>query len=312
MANPQFKQETVDPLDIDEYLDFNHGGTFSPSSSASSLSSRANANQTPTINTPRASQMSALKPQPINQNTFTGPRHQYDLHKQTTGLPVGGVASSIAAARQSPFVMNPIVNGFGAMRHPEDVFDFNAMPPATFAAAGDMDMDFDSPVDGLAPSRTGSGAGCGDPPARGGHAEPSPPVRLWPGMHTQQAALAKQQQQQEIMRQQQVKAAAASQQRLANQPAMQRPATAGKATDPLVEERISRLLNQMRHNSHGSSDGGSGSGSHNSRQRKDEEDMDEDELLLASEEGKKLSSKERRQLRNKVSARAFRSRRKGR
>lgn len=39
--------------------------------------------------------------------------------------------------------------------------------------------------------------------------------------------------------------------------------------------------------------------------------MDEDERLLASEEGKKLSSKERRQLRNKVSARAFRSRRKG-
>ena len=35
------------------------------------------------------------------------------------------------------------------------------------------------------------------------------------------------------------------------------------------------------------------------------------ERLLASEEGKKLSSKERRQLRNKVSARAFRSRRKG-
>ncbi|EQK99667.1 ribonuclease Z [Ophiocordyceps sinensis CO18] len=46
------------------------------------------------------------------------------------------------------------------------------------------------------------------------------------------------------------------------------------------------------------------------RARKDEEDMDEDERLLASEEGKKLSSKERRQLRNKVSARAFRSRRK--
>jgi hypothetical protein len=44
--------------------------------------------------------------------------------------------------------------------------------------------------------------------------------------------------------------------------------------------------------------------------RKEEEDMDEDERLLASEEGKKLSSKERRQLRNKVSARAFRSRRK--
>jgi hypothetical protein len=50
---------------------------------------------------------------------------------------------------------------------------------------------------------------------------------------------------------------------------------------------------------------------HIQRMKKDEEEMDEDERLLASDEGKKLSSKERRQLRNKVSARAFRSRRKG-
>ena len=38
---------------------------------------------------------------------------------------------------------------------------------------------------------------------------------------------------------------------------------------------------------------------------------DEDEKILASEEGKKLNPKERRQLRNKVSARNFRVRRKG-
>lgn len=43
---------------------------------------------------------------------------------------------------------------------------------------------------------------------------------------------------------------------------------------------------------------------------RDEMDMDEDTRLLLSEEGKKLSSKERRQLRNKVSARNFRERRK--
>lgn len=41
-----------------------------------------------------------------------------------------------------------------------------------------------------------------------------------------------------------------------------------------------------------------------------EEELDEDTRLLMSEEGKKLSSKERRQLRNKVSARNFRERRK--
>jgi len=39
--------------------------------------------------------------------------------------------------------------------------------------------------------------------------------------------------------------------------------------------------------------------------------MDDDEKLLNSEEGKLLDSKKRRQLRNKVSARHFRSRRKG-
>lgn len=43
---------------------------------------------------------------------------------------------------------------------------------------------------------------------------------------------------------------------------------------------------------------------------RDDMDLDEDSKLLMSEEGKKLSSKERRQLRNKVSARNFRERRK--
>lgn len=43
---------------------------------------------------------------------------------------------------------------------------------------------------------------------------------------------------------------------------------------------------------------------------RDEMTLDEDTRLLMSEEGKKLSSKERRQLRNKVSARNFRERRK--
>lgn len=89
----------------------------------------------------------------------------------------------------------------------------------------------------------------------------------------------------------------------------------GKAPANLVEAKISRLLEQMRNNSNASSvedeDENNHESSQGSRMRKDEDDMDEDERLLASEEGKKLSSKERRQLRNKVSARAFRSRRKG-
>ncbi|KAJ5138202.1 hypothetical protein N7526_004435 [Penicillium atrosanguineum] len=50
---------------------------------------------------------------------------------------------------------------------------------------------------------------------------------------------------------------------------------------------------------------------HMAKPKRDEAGMNEDKRLLASEEGKKLSGKERRQFRNKISARVFRSRRKG-
>ncbi|TQS38576.1 hypothetical protein Golomagni_00915 [Golovinomyces magnicellulatus] len=82
--------------------------------------------------------------------------------------------------------------------------------------------------------------------------------------------------------------------------------------DVIVEENISQLLKSMRQGNIGadeSKDHVASSLFSRSLSKKDEE-MDEDEKLLVSEEGKKLSSKERRQLRNKVSARAFRSRRK--
>ncbi|OLL22517.1 Cyclic AMP-responsive element-binding protein 3-like protein 4, partial [Neolecta irregularis DAH-3] len=45
--------------------------------------------------------------------------------------------------------------------------------------------------------------------------------------------------------------------------------------------------------------------------RPSKKELDDEEVFLNSEEGKKLSSKERRQIRNKVSARNFRVRRKG-
>jgi len=117
-------------------------------------------------------------------------------------------------------------------------------------------------------------------------------------MH-QQAAMAKAQAQAQQQQRQRAQAKQA-----------QRPKSA-QPSDPIVEQKISQLLNSMR-NKASMEDGSQGLPHHNiPRLKKDEEDMDEDERLLASEEGKKLSSKERRQLRNKVSARAFRSRRKG-
>ena len=96
----------------------------------------------------------------------------------------------------------------------------------------------------------------------------------------------------------------------------QKPVSKSKhaAADPVVEEKITQLLNSMRQssvNTEAEDQPVANMMAQVQKMRKEEEDMDEDERLLASEEGKKLSSKERRQLRNKVSARAFRSRRKG-
>ncbi|KAI9655133.1 MAG: hypothetical protein M1821_005616 [Bathelium mastoideum] len=108
------------------------------------------------------------------------------------------------------------------------------------------------------------------------------------------------------------------QQTLQASPVTSRPASQQRFETPInVDDTIHRVLAKIRqdsaHSGNASEDAGSPSGSstpHLSRAKKDEEEMDEDERLLASEEGKKLSSKERRQLRNKVSARAFRHRRK--
>jgi hypothetical protein len=143
--------------------------------------------------------------------------------------------------------------------------------------------------------------------------------RLWPGVHQQAAAIAKAQAQAEQQKQQQIIQQRQRQHQMSlNQQQRQQPRSRGsqQPPDPIVEEKISQLLNSMRRNSvTASSDDGhlNDVQSHGQmpRLRKDEDEMDEDEKLLASEEGKKLSSKERRQLRNKVSARAFRSRRKG-
>lgn len=84
------------------------------------------------------------------------------------------------------------------------------------------------------------------------------------------------------------------------------------APDPATEERIRQILEDVKRKALSTQPSVDEDTSmpQIARLKKEEDDMDEDERLLASEEGKKLSSKERRQLRNKVSARAFRSRRK--
>jgi len=250
-----------------------------------------------------------------SQPALSGPSHQYDLYRQQTGIPQGAVANTLAINAKNTHINQ---YGFGDAYFSsfgnEDLVDFGTAPTPTLT---DIEMEYDSPREPafFYPSEQSNPSDFIDPNAVSsdvpvGVTQSSHVGRLWPGMHQQQAAVAQAQAQQ---KQQQ---AIIQQQRQSTMTAQKPPKSKQVAVDPVVEEKISQLLNSMRQSS-GNLDGDDSRGPSPSamtpaqRMRKDEEDMDEDERLLASEEGKKLSSKERRQLRNKVSARAFRSRRKG-
>lgn len=255
---------------------------------------------------------------------FQAPSHHYEEHRQQTGLPPGALSMTYNQVNPMPFngsqgyQMNPDMYAAQQIKRDDAPFDFNTAPTRN---PSEMDIESDSMAS--TPyyfSATPGKSQYVDPNALGGHeyaqAGPSTQVgRMYPGMHQQQAAMAKaaqQQKQNEMLRHQMQQ----------QQPQQRRPEEASAATptrvtrnpDPVVEERISQLLQQMRQRAVAAGEASPDPSSdlpHMAKSRKDEADMDEDERLLASEEGKKLSSKERRQLRNKVSARAFRSRRKG-
>ncbi|CAK3859350.1 Hypothetical predicted protein [Lecanosticta acicola] len=301
---PQLKTEN---LDMDSFFDFNQGNNASPVTASSSRND-------------------ALPFEKEERQHFSGPSHDYGQFKQQVGLPVGSMANM-------PMNGSNMYDGFNSGI---DEYGFNSGLGwnSGLDMDGDMGMDLNSqhsmpPM--FFPSNDSPSDKYVNPNSVGGHEEPQSNVgRLWPGMHSQQAqqaamqkaaqAQAVQQRQMKLQAQQaQYRQAATPSQSQGSQAASQQtngnPKRVSHTAEPHVEESISRLLNQMRQNSHVSSDdAGSPSGNvlpHIARMKKDEEEMDEDERLLASEEGKKLSSKERRQLRNKVSARAFRSRRKG-
>lgn len=313
-------------FDPDSFI--NYDQTVVPTPSISPLSARSKSISTPTssIN----NQPSQYPIQPTQQ--FAGPSHQYEQYRQQAGLPVGALANTFALNQVDQFsygrsqefygTIPPSDGYFGGMgmNTGDDYLDFSSAPG--LGSSIDMDLEFNnSPTNDL-PVLNSSFV---DPAAIGGQESTSQslpsqphPGRVWPGMHQQQAALAKAQA--AAQQQEQQKRSLATQKPLPvahSRQASRGGNSAKHPTDPIVEESISRLLNQMRHSSVASSNEddaatptGNGHLSNSARMRKDEEDMDEDERLLASEEGKKLSSKERRQLRNKVSARAFRSRRK--
>ncbi|KAJ5642389.1 hypothetical protein N7490_006389 [Penicillium lividum] len=251
---------------------------------------------------------------------FQAPSHHYEEHRQQTGLPPGALSMTYSQQVPHPMGFNGNqgypVNGemYVPMKREEAPFDFSAAP-----TRNPSEMDVESDGINSTPyyfsANPGNKSQYVDPNALGGHelAQPGPSTqvgRMYPGMHQQQAAMAKAAQQQkhnEMVRHQ-------MQQRRVEEAhtPMPMPTRGPHNPDPIVEERISRLLQQMRANAVAAGEVSPSPSNlpQMAKARKDEADMDEDERLLASEEGKKLSSKERRQLRNKVSARAFRSRRK--
>jgi hypothetical protein len=309
----------LDPLD--SLIDFSgyeqvsyQSPSVSPSATKSEFTTRPVSNTPPTL--------------PASTGNLSGPSHNYDLYRQQTGIPQGAVANTLAVNSTNSHINSQygFSDGYLSGLSPNDDFvDFNTAPTRNGSFnPSDIDMEFDSPNNEPAffyPEQSSSefvdpasiGASNNGLPAASVLPTQSSNVgRLWPGMHQQQAlakAQAQQKQQQAIIQQQRQNAMGGQ----ARQ-SSQRPRGSHPPTDPIVEEKISQLLNSMRQSSVGTEDNDAHNDGHMSqahRMRKDEEEMDEDERLLASEEGKKLSSKERRQLRNKVSARAFRSRRKG-
>ncbi|UKZ81948.1 BZIP-type transcription factor mbz1 [Trichoderma virens FT-333] len=255
-----------------------------------------------------ASPVSAAVTTPSMMTTpsLSGPSHNYDMYRQQTGFVPGAIANTMAVNESS----NTGYQDFGSLDFltsftPEnEVFDFNTSPSQTTIGPTEA-MDFESPADSqlfstINPSSIEQESIVSPVPTN----HSGSVGRLWPGAHSQAAmakAHAQQRQQQHIMQQQQAQ----------RQPAQSKPR--GKLSphnDPIVEQKITQLLNSMRAKPAPPPSDSPTPTTNLSKAKKDEEEMDEDERLLASEEGKKLSSKERRQLRNKVSARAFRSRRK--
>lgn len=286
---PQATNQCVDPSDL-EFFDFNSFASSAPSSSKNAVSQ-------PIPNPALTSPITGFIPLDINEERPAPiqPSHEYGRFKQTTGLPPTSFSHSDGSSRYG------FNTGFS------DSFLIDGMDSQT--GMGSVMSDMTIELDSSSPMYNDFSEF--DLQAMYREQEAQANVRIYPGMHSQ-AALAKQaqqQKQQQLLQQQRMKQREAE----SSNP---RRRSAGPV-DARTEETIARVVAQIRQNSNASGSGDSVSPNatpvlpHIIKTRKDEEDMDEDERLLNSEEGKKLSSKERRQLRNKVSARAFRSRRKG-
>lgn len=275
-SSPFSNQESFN--DIDAWI--NYDGVF----------------QSPSPTLAQLSFSSQTSPSSVSQATtnnhsatgFSGPSHQYDRHPQQTGsLPVdAGYYRDLVPSSMSPDNSQYMQFSNDYLSPPSNS---DMMP--TFGASTDfVNPGAISPYDTLETSiKSEAGLVSAPPPAT--IAPMATAGRYYPGIHQQQAVY----QQQQVWQ-------------LAQQKAQQ-----SKTGSPNnLEESVDKIINSLRiHKASSTARSPSVLPNIPKLKKKDEDEMDEDERLLASEEGKKLTSKERRQLRNKVSARAFRSRRKG-
>lgn len=251
-----------------------------------------------------------------SQTSFPAPSHEYGLYRQQTGIVPGALEETLSMNQSNTPLLN--YDDFPYLFHDtveDDFFDFNTassqvsgtyVSPSRLSSISESNFVFGATIDpnfigGQEPDTL-------TPPS----APPAPTTssigQLRPGMHTlaaQQAALAQQQmlpQQQALVPQ--------HQQMLARQGALsQSPAMAPAPAQNPTEQKISRVVEAI----------------HCEppavplittvpldlpKLKKAYEEMDEDEKLLASENAKKMPTGAKRRIRNKVSARNFRERRK--
>ena len=188
---------------------------------------------------PSISSSSNLASQSSNsQPSHSGSSHNYDMYKQQNGIPQGSLANTLAFNQQ----MNQygFSEGYLSGLNPSDAFvDFGSSPVQT-RFLSDFDIEFDSPELEPAffypesPEFVNPQSTLSAPAVL--LTQTSNVGRLWPGMHQQQAALAKaqaqQKQQQQFMQQQRQKAIDEQQRQQS-----QNPRGTHELRDPTVEEK---------------------------------------------------------------------------
>lgn len=272
------QQTFVDDLDMDSFFDFDQD-----------QNQNQNQNQSQTINAFGQPNLT-ITTDPFSQGLddaqiFAGPSHQYDQFRQQTGVPTGNLSQL-----QEQITPNTSYGYFDPGVDPtwqqpmldnETMMQLNPAMPMQHIPSVDMPMLAD-PLDQNVLESI--------------EEEPVSSVgRLWPGMHQQQAA----------------QAAHAKALALASANVLRTPQSAGGLGPTTTSKHSHARAGSIAPSANEDDFASSAYMQSSARVKKEDDDFDDDERLLNSEEGKKLTSKERRQLRNKVSARAFRSRRKG-